>query len=206
MPLDVIGAGLGRTGTLSLKLALEQLGLGPCYHMLEVRSAPERLEHWTRIAAGEQLDWEEVFAGFRSTVDWPACNYYRELMARYPTAKVILSLRDPEAWFRSTQATIFSEAVQSQAAPAVVKILTDIVGADLHDRARCIAAFERHNEGVKAFVPAERLLVFDPAQGWTPLCAFLGVPAPDAPFPAVNTTEQFRTMIGADADAGSSSQ
>lgn len=209
MPLDVIGAGLGRTGTLSLKLALEQLGLGPCYHMLEVRAAPERLEHWNRIAAGEQVDWDEVFQGFRSTVDWPACNYYRELMARYPAARVILSQRDPDTWFRSTQATIFNDAVQSQAPPSVVKILTDIVGKDLSDRRACIAAFERHNAGVKQFVPAERLLVFDPAQGWAPLCAFLGVAVPDAEFPAVNTTEQFRAMIGAgagaDADGGSSS-
>lgn len=196
MPLDVIGAGLGRTGTLSLKLALEQLGFAPCYHMLEVRAVPERLEHWNRIAAGEQVDWEEVFTGFRATVDWPACNFYRELMERYAEAKVILSLRDAESWFRSTQATIFSDEVQSEAPPSVVKILTDIVGANLHDRARCIAAYERHNAQVRAVVPADRLLVFDAKQGWAPLCAFLGVPVPDAPFPSVNTTEQFRTMIG----------
>jgi len=200
MPLHVVGAGLGRTGTLSLKLALEQLGLGPCYHMVEVRSAPERLEHWNRLAAGEKVDWEEVFAGFRSTVDWPACNYWRELMARYPDAKVILSLRDPDAWFRSTQATIFSDAVQSGAPPSVVKILTDVVGKDLGDRERCIAAFERHNASVKAGVPADKLLVFDAKQGWEPLCAFLGVSVPDAPFPAVNTTEQFRSMIGLAAE------
>ena len=196
MSLRVIGAGLGRTGTLSLKLALEQLGLGPCYHMVEVRADPVRLEHWNRIAAGEPVDWDEVFAGFQSTVDWPACNYWRELMARYPDAKVILSLRDPEAWFRSTQATIFSDAVQSEAAPSIVKLLTDVMGPDLHDRKRCIAAFERHNAAVCAGVPSGRLLVFDPTQGWGPLCAFIGVPVPDAPFPSVNTTEQFRTMLG----------
>lgn len=196
MPLEVIGAGLGRTGTLSLKLALEQLGFGPCYHMLEVHAVPERFEHWNRIAAGEEIDWEEVFAGFRSTVDWPACNYYRALLARYPRAKVILSLRDPESWFRSTQATIFSDAVQSRTPPSVVKILTDVMGPDLRDRARCIAAFERHNAEVKASVSADRLLVFEAAQGWEPLCAFLGVPVPDAPFPSVNSTEQFRTMLG----------
>lgn len=199
MPLHVVGAGLGRTGTLSLKLALEQLGLGPCYHMLEVRAAPERLEHWNRIAAGEQVDWEEVFAGFRSTVDWPACNYWRELTARYPDAKVILSLRDPESWFRSTQATIFSEAVQSGAPPSIRKILTDVVGDDLSDRERCIAAFERHNASVRAGVPPEKLLVFDAKHGWEPLCAFLGVPVPGAPFPSVNTTDEFRRMIGIDA-------
>jgi len=204
MPLDVIGAGLGRTGTLSLKLALEQLGLGPCYHMMEVRAVPERLEHWNRIAAGEAVDWEEVFAGFRATVDWPACNYYGALMDRYPHAKVILSLRDPEGWFRSTQATIFSDAVQGQAPPSVVKILTDVVGRDLKDRERCIAAYERHNAEVRATVPAERLLAFEAAHGWEPLCAFLGVPVPDAPFPSVNTTEQFRTMLGIGDPARSS--
>lgn len=196
MPLRVIGAGLGRTGTLSLKLALEQLGLGPCYHMLEVRAAPERLEHWNRIADGEQVDWDEVFAGFQSTVDWPACNYWRELMARYPDAKVILSLRDPDGWFRSTQATIFSDPVQEGAPPSIRKILKDVVGQDLHDRDACIAAFERHNASVREGVPAGKLLVFDAKHGWEPLCAFLGVPVPDAPFPSVNTTDEFRKMIG----------
>lgn len=196
MPLHVIGAGLGRTGTLSLKLALEQLGLGPCYHMLEVRAAPERLEHWNRIAAGESVSWDEVFTGFWSTVDWPACNYWRELVATYPDAKVILSLRDPESWFRSTQATIFSDEVQQGAPPSIRKILTDVVGSDLHDRERCIAAFERHNAAVRAGVPADRLLVFDAKQGWEPLCTFLGVPVPDAPFHSVNTTDDFRKMIG----------
>lgn len=199
MPLHVIGAGLGRTGTLSLKLALEQLGLGPCYHMMEVRSVPERLEHWNRIAAGEKVDWEEVFAGFRSTVDWPACNYWRELMARYPDAKVILSLRDPESWWRSTQSTIFSDHVQDGAPPSIRRILKDVVGEDLHDRDACVAAFERHNASVRAGVPAEKLLVFDAKQGWAPLCAFLGVPVPDAPFPSVNTTDEFRKMVGIDA-------
>ena len=200
MPLQVIGAGLGRTGTLSLKLALEQLGLGPCYHMLEVRAARERLEHWNRVAAGETVDWEEVFAGFRSTVDWPACNYWRELMARYPDAKVILSLRDPDGWFRSTQATIFSDEVQRDAPPSIRQILKNVVGEDLHDRERCIAGFERHNAAVRGGVPAEKLLVFDARQGWAPLCAFLGVPVPDAPFPSVNTTDDFRKMIGIAAE------
>ena len=196
MPLHVIGAGLGRTGTLSLKLALEQLGLGPCYHMMEVRSAPERLEHWNRIAAGEKVDWEEVFAGFRSTVDWPACNYWRELMVRYAHAKVILSLRDPEGWWRSTQSTIFSDHVQEGAPPSIRRILKDVVGDDLHDHDACVAAFERHNASVRDGVPAGKLLVFDAKQGWAPLCAFLGVPVPDAPFPSVNTTDEFRKMIG----------
>jgi hypothetical protein len=164
--------------------------------MIEVRSVPERLEHWNRLAAGQPVDWEDVFAGFRSTVDWPACNWWRELMARYPSAKVILSLRDADAWFRSTQATIFSDPVQSQAPPSIVKIITDKVGKDLHDRERCIAAYERHNAEVRAAVPADRLLVFDAKQGWGPLCAFLGVPVPDAPFPSVNTTADFRTMVG----------
>lgn len=196
MPLRVIGAGLGRTGTLSLKLALEQLGVGPCYHMMEVRSAPERLEHWNRIADGEPVEWDEVFAGFQSTVDWPACNYWRELLARYPDAKVILSLREPDSWFRSTQATIFSDEVQAGAPPSIRKILRDVVGDDLRDREACIAAFERHNTSVRDGVPAEKLLVFDAKHGWEPLCAFLGVPVPDAAFPSVNTTDEFRRMIG----------
>src|SRR6516165_3260381 len=107
MPLDVIGAGFGRTGTLSLKLALEQLGFGPCYHMLEVLQNPSAAGQWEAAADRKAVDWEEVFKGYRATVDWPAATFWRQLADAYPAAKVILSLRDPAAWFASTQATIF---------------------------------------------------------------------------------------------------
>jgi len=196
MTLQVIGAGLGRTGTLSLKLALEQLGFGPCYHMLEVLVHPareERIAQWQAIAAGAPADWETVFAGYAATVDWPACNYYHELMAAYPEAKVILSRRaDADDWFRSTQETIFREQMASP--PFTRRIIADIVGPDRHDRDAVVAAYERHNREVIDAVPADRLLIYTAGDGWEPLCAFLGVPEPVAPAPHVNTTSQFQAM------------
>ena len=106
MPLEVIGPGFGRTGTNSLKIALEQLGFGPCHHMFEVRDNPERLADWEKAARGEKVDWDHVFRGYRSQVDWPGARYWRELVRHYPTAKVVLSVRDPDEWFDSVQATI----------------------------------------------------------------------------------------------------
>ena len=194
MPLRIIGSGFGRTGTLSLKLALEQLGFGPCHHMVEVFADEKRLQHWDRIARGEAADWEEVFEGFQSTVDWPSCNYWRPLFERFPEARIISSVRDPESWFRSTQATIFRDGLRSSP-PSIRKIVSDAVGTDVHDRAACIAAFERHNAAVRAEVPPGKLLVFEAGQGWEPLCAFLGVPVPDAPYPRVNSTEDFQKLM-----------
>lgn len=193
MALKVIGAGLGRTGTLSLKLALTQLGFGPCYHMAEVFPHPERVQHWNDIAAGKTPDWDAVFAGFNATVDWPACNYYKELMAKYPDAKVLLSVRpSAEKWFASTQATIFGDQIAANAPPFIPKILGDIVGPDRHDKAACIAAYERHNAEVRAYVPKDKLLEFTPDMGWEPLCKWLGVAVPETPYPRVNTTEDFQ--------------
>lgn len=196
MTLRVIGAGLGRTGTLSLKAALEQLGFGPCYHMMEVLMHPDReqrIASWDAIAAGGPADWDGVFAGYHATVDWPACNYYRELMALYPDAKVILSRRtDAETWFRSTQETIFREHMASP--QFTRRIIGDIVGPDRHDPGAVIAAYERHNAEVISTVPAERLLVYTAGDGWGPLCTFLGVPEPATPYPHSNTTSQFQAM------------
>lgn len=106
MPLEVIGPGFGRTGTNSLKIALEQLGFGPCHHMFEVRDNPDSLVDWEALARGEKVDWDHVFRGYRSQVDWPGARYWRELVRHYPTAKVVLSVRDPDEWFDSVQATI----------------------------------------------------------------------------------------------------
>ena len=193
--MKIIGAGLGRTGTLSLKLALEQLGFGPCYHMLEVfGDAERRVPHWESITKDEPFSWDEVFAGFQATVDWPACNYYRELMAHYPEAKVILSVRPADQWYASTQATILQDVEPALRPPFIGKILNAIIGPDWHDKDVLMAAFERHNAAVREYVPKARLLEFDAAQGWPPLCAYLGVPVPDAPYPQVNTTEHFRAM------------
>ena len=202
MALSVVGAGLGRTGTLSLKLALEQLGLGPCYHMMEVFRLPGASQYWTRAAEGEAMDWDEVFTGFNSTVDWPACDFYRELMARYPDAKVILSVRDPQAWYESTQATIFRS--HDGMPPEWLEMFEKLIvrnkfNGDLHTRDHVIGVYERHNDEVRRTVPAEKLLEYTPGDGWEPLCAFLGAPVPDTPYPKTNSTEEFQARVASRA-------
>ena len=194
MALKVIGAGLGRTGTLSLKLALEQLGFGPCYHMTEVLMEPSRGSAWVRAADG-QADWDAIFAGFESTVDYPGCVFWRDLMQFYPSAKVLLSLRNPQDWFDSTQQTIFSDEhnkpfAKSALSEFFAKTVFDAYSNRIHDRDFMVAAFERHNAEVERVVPRERLLVYEAKQGWAPLCQFLGVSVPDAPFPRVNSREE----------------
>ena len=200
MALSVIGAGFGRTGTMSLKLALEHLGFGPCYHMVEVFKNPKAPGYWEAAADREPVDWEEVFAGYGSTVDWPNATFYRELAEAYPQAKVVLTLRDPQAWFASTQATIFRHDFSSGTSDferMAAKVVGRLFDQRMHDEAHCIEVFNRHNETVQQVIPKERLLVYDVAEGWAPLCAFLGVPAPDTPMPKANSTEEFqREMAG----------
>lgn len=202
MSLAVIGAGLPRTGTWSLKLALEQLGFGPCYHMSEALQRPEHFPVWETAAAGGAVDWRGLFEGWGSTTDAPACHHYRELANLFPDAKLVLSVRDPDAWFASTQNTILSDgAAASHAARGATGMLRAIgwSGEDprLHDKAWMLERYERHNAEVRAFAPARRLLEFDAADGWAPLCRFLGRPVPDTPFPRVNSTDDFNTMIAA---------
>lgn len=206
MALDVIGAGFGRTGTLSLKRALEALGLGPCYHMIEVRGHEHHRPVWAAAMRGEAVDWDALFAGYRSAVDWPACNFWAPLAARYPQARVILSERDPERWYESVRSTIYptsmargrsDEPEQRAMGEWLAELIWDgVFGGRLEDREHAIGVYRAHGERVRASVPPERLLVFDPAQGWGPLCAFLGLEAPDEPFPHVNTRAQFRARGG----------
>jgi len=200
MPLSVIGAGFGRTGTMSLKLALEQLGIGPCYHMSEVFKNPAAPGYWEAAADGKPVDWEEVFAGYRSTVDWPSATFYKELADAYPDAKVILTVRDPEAWFTSTQATIFSSRIFEDATSdwgrMVLKVVGDLFDREMSNKAKLIDVYNRHNETVQRVIPAERLLVYDLSEGWDPLCSFLGVPVPDEPMPNTNSTEDFKRRLG----------
>ncbi len=200
MPLSVIGAGFGRTGTMSLKGALEQLGFGPCYHMIEVVKNPSFAAHWQAIGESKPADWERVFEGYRSTVDWPSCAYYAELAACYPEAKVILSVRDANAWFDSASHTIF-KLMPRRMKPGRYHIGHDLIlqktfGGNLDDRDHAIAVYERHNAQVVRTIAADRLLVYDLAQGWGPLCKFLGVPVPSAPMPKVNTTDDFLQRFG----------
>lgn len=198
MALKVIGSGLGRTGTMSTKLALEQLGFGPCHHMVEVFMHPETVPLW--VAAGKgQPDWDAIFAGYASMVDHPGCAYWRELMAVYPDAKVLHTVRDPDKWFDSTQATIFSPSNLDRPREGPMGEffgqLQAFYGGDMRDRGFMTDFFRRHTERVVATVPKDRLLVFEVAQGWGPLCEFLGVPVPATPYPRENTTEQFQARI-----------
>lgn len=201
MPLEVIGAGFGRTGTNSLKIALEHLGFGPCHHMFEIRDNPERLPDWEALARGERVDWDSVFFGYRSQVDWPGARYWRELAAQYPNAKVILTVRDPDEWFDSTQATVVpflsargkhpSEHVNAIAEMGYELVTRQVFEERMSEREHAIRIFKRHMAEVQAEIPAGRLLTFDLRDGWQPLCAFLGVSVPDIPFPKTNSSKQF---------------
>jgi len=200
MTLKVIGSGFGRTGTMSLKLALEQLGFGPTYHMVEVFKNPQAPGWWVDAADGNP-DWAKIFAGYNSTVDWPNATFYAELAQAYPDAKVIHTERDPEAWFKSTQATIFSDTISgdpsSPFAGMFEKVIRRLFDGRMHDHDHLIEVYNRHNAQVRATIPAERLLVYEVVQGWDPLCAFLGVPVPEAPMPKVNSTEEFVGRLAA---------
>jgi hypothetical protein len=202
MSLSVLGAGLGRTGTLSLKLALERLGFGPCHHMMEVFPYPDRAAAWVAAAKTESPDWDALFDGFRATVDWPGVTFWRELSAYYPEAKMILSLRDPDRWFDSTQATIFNperiaemRANQLPDSPDLGALVFPMFDGRIHEREHCIEVFKRHSREVIETVPPERLLQFRVADGWEPLCSFLGCDVPDEPFPKVNESAGFHAMI-----------
>lgn len=211
MPLKVIGAGLGRTGTLALKAALEQLGFGPCHHMVEVFAHLQQADFWRRAAEGEAVDWDEVYAVYPATVDWPSCHFWRQLADRYPDAKILLTVRDPERWWESMNETILQVIKAGLADPdpgrragmrfAELIIHDQTFGGDL-GRNSVIAAFERHNAALQAAIPPERLLVYEVSHGWAPLCAFLDVPAPDGPFPHINSREEFWTHTLPQAEAG----
>jgi hypothetical protein len=198
MALEVIGSGLGRTGTKSLQTALNMLGFGPCHHMAEVFMHPESMALWIEAGQGRP-QWDAIFANYRSAVDYPSAAYWRELIAYYPEARVLHTTRDPDAWFDSTQATIFApdgmavRAIESgEGVPGA--FFASFAGPfrnHLHDRAFLTDHFRRHDEEVLTTIPADRLLVYEAGQGWEPLCAFLGVPVPAEPYPFENSRAEF---------------
>lgn len=200
MSLKVIGAGFGRTGTMSMKAALEQIGLGPCYHMVEcLPRGPEHWQKWTDAVNGNP-SWDSIFDGFQSTVDFPSCSSYKALSEYYPEAKVVLTIRDPERWFRSTQETIFAphwtEYLRSVEMGQFIKAtINDYLQDRMHDRDHLIRRFNEHVEEVKQSIPPDRLLVFEVKNGWKPLCEFLGAPIPASPFPNINDTEETKEII-----------
>ncbi|HEX6477333.1 MAG TPA: sulfotransferase [Ktedonobacteraceae bacterium] len=201
--LKVIGAGFGRTGTLSLKNALEHLGFRPCYHMTELFSNPRANEQWEAIARGKSIDLKMVLEGYQASVDWPACAVYKELMQAYPEAKVLLSVRDPDKWYESVYNTIYQVSRRDPLSPlsSHARMINALIwegtfDGRFEDKAYAIAVFLRHIEEVRQLVPAEKLLVYDVKEGWEPLCAFLGVEVPsDQPFPHLNDREEFMGRV-----------
>ncbi len=202
MGLEIIGAGWGRTGTHSLKIALEQLGFGPCHHMYRVRADQSQLAFWQAALQGAPMDWNRVFAGYRSQVDWPGAHYWRDLLAHFPTAKVILTVREPQSWFESMQRTIFRALKEGRLIDpdpynrAVSEYVQDLVTlttfADrTEDRDYMLSRYDAHIKSVQSAVPSDQLLTYDVRQGWQPLCEFLGVPLPDTAFPVTNSTQEF---------------
>ena len=205
MSLAVIGAGYGRTGTLSLKGALEQLGFVKCHHMLEVIRNPEQNTGWMAATVGEPVDWDAILEGYQAAVDWPACHFYRELAEYYPQAKVVLTVRDPRAWFESISNTtlrVIKEGMASDprrppnlGSELVVKAAFE---GNLDDADHAVAIFNQHTAEVKASIDPARLLVFDVREGWDPLCAFLGKPAPAGDFPRTNSQDEFDSIFFGD--------
>ncbi len=192
--LRVIGAGVGRTGTLSLKVALERLLGAPCYHMAEVFAHQEHVPVWRDAARGKMPDWSALLGGYAAAVDWPASAFWPELVEAFPDALVLLSVRDAESWWKSANGTIFpaTERAPSDLWRSMIEeMFASRFTSEIRDRAASIAAFERHNARVRATVPARRLLEWRAGDGWDPICRALGVPVPEEPFPHTNTTADF---------------
>jgi hypothetical protein len=208
MTLRVVGAGLGRTGTHSLKLALEQLLGGPCYHMSELIDREADTAVWAGATRSEDVDWASFLSGFAATVDWPACAFWEPITAAHPDAIVVLSIREsPEAWWKSVERTIVQalqrpvpddDAAWKERRQMVIAMVESTFTPDWRDRDGAIAGYVRHNEHVRATVPADRLVEYRPGDGWEPLCEALGVEIPAEPFPHTNTTADFRASSGLD--------
>jgi hypothetical protein len=201
MALQIVGAGVGRTGTHSLKIALEQLLGGTCHHMMEIFTRPDQVAGFTAAIDGEPVDWSALLADFTAMVDFPGSLFWREIAAANPDAPVLLSTRDAKGWYTSASNTIFLsfDHMPPELAPwmaAVRRGLHDRFSDDFDNEDAMIAAYERHNAEVRAEVPAERLIDWTPSDGWGPICAGLNLPVPAEPFPFTNTTKEFREMIG----------
>ncbi|HZP29358.1 MAG TPA: sulfotransferase [Acidimicrobiia bacterium] len=205
MALQVIGAGLGRTGTASLKQALEELLGGPCYHMFEVGNRADDPAVWADAYEGKMPDWGSFFSGFEATVDWPAAPFWREMSEAFPDALILLSVRDPDDWWKSASDTIFVaiETYFRPDAPAddwtrMGRNMMNAFTPGWRDEEAAKAAYVAHNEHVRATAPRDRLLEWTMTDGWEPICAALGRPVPARPFPHTNTTADVRTALGLD--------
>ncbi|HEY2774162.1 MAG TPA: sulfotransferase [Candidatus Binatia bacterium] len=193
MSLRIVGAGLGRTGTLSLKLALEQLLGAPCYHMAEVMAHPEHAPVWKEAFSGRTPDWTKFLAGYDAAVDWPAAALWKPISDAFPSSIILLSVRDPQSWWESASTTIFPRSREAEGPwrEMIDAMFAHTFTTKLDDRDACIAAYERHNAEVRATADPSRLLEWTTKDGWEPLCRALGVAVPKDPFPRVNTKEEF---------------
>ncbi|MFY9252970.1 MAG: sulfotransferase family protein [Fuerstiella sp.] len=202
--LQVIGIGYPRTGTMSQKHALEKLALGPCYHMIEVFRHPQHAQFWMSAIDnhGTSTDWHSVFNGFLSTADAPACHFWKQLAEYYPNAKFILTTREADSWYDSFVTTVYQAMTHPERSPdeehrhvqqmAKRLILDTMFEGRFEDREFAIRRFHQHNAAVTAAFSKDKLLVFDVADGWDPLCKFLNVPIPNEAFPQSNTREEFQ--------------
>ncbi len=211
--MEIIGAGFGRTGTSSLKIALEQLGYAKCYHMTELLEHPEQVKYWQQLDAEGTTDFDSLFEGYRATVDFPGYRFYKQLHQAYPEAKVILSTRDFDAWYRSTANTIYQAgsgllkkvllglqlpfSSRHRKLLQVFKLADKTIWKDefagkFEDKAFAKKVFDQHHADVIKTISADKLLVFDAKEGWKPLCRFLGKDVPDQPYPHVNQQAEFR--------------
>ena len=201
--MKVLGAGFGRTGTMSLKIALEKLGIGPCYHMREVVSHPSHIKIWYDISHGEHPNWDRLFSGFNSAVDFPVCLFYEELVNKFPDAKFILTLRDFDTWYESTANTIYKVPtmlpdwfkrvvypIRMFIELQVNLIWVGLFKNNFSDRESTELVYNEHIESVKKTIPADKLLIYRVNEGWGPLCEFLNVDKPEIPFPKVNDTAE----------------
>ncbi len=212
MTLAIIGAGLGRTGTTSLKLALEELLGGRCYHMLEVRERPGDADVWGDAYEGRTPDWATFFDGYAAAVDWPSAPFWRELSEAFPDAPILLSVRDPDSWWRSASQTIFI-ALATYFEPDAPDDGWTRMGRGMltsftpgwRDEESAKAAYLAYNDHVRATAPPDRLVEWHPEDGWDPVCRALGLSVPDRPFPHANTTAEIRKELGLDGngDGGS---
>lgn len=206
MALQVIGAGLGRTGTTSLKAALEQLLGGPCYHMYEVRERPKDPDVWGDAYEGRLPDWESFFGGYRAVVDWPAAPFWSQLAAVFPEAIILLSVRDPDAWWKSASSTIFRAMASTYFVPnapddgwtRMARGMMSSFTPKWQEGAAAKAAYLAHNEEVRSAAPADRFIEWHPGDGWEPICAALGLAVPQQSFPTLNTTAEARAELGLD--------
>jgi hypothetical protein len=200
--LEVIGAGFGRTGTHSLKLALEVLGFGPCHHMFEIRQSADQLEVWKAIARTGSGDWHAALSGFKSLVDWPGVKYWKELAQAFPAAKIILTYRDPKSWYQSFAETIVRAnraGLYHDPDPhtrGMAELVDEVVFKQTFDNRpedenHATAVYLRHMADVLTQIPKERLMFYNVAQGWQPLCTFLDVAVPSQEFPQTNSKTEF---------------